>query len=54
MLPDYNVNSTLIVGEGFKGCILQGPGILFNNTFNYGAILGKCPADLRGCKFYYF
>ncbi|XP_044596826.1 protein crumbs isoform X1 [Cotesia glomerata] len=48
-LPDYNVNNTLIVGEGFKGCIRQGPGILFNNTYNYGAILGKCPTDLRGC-----
>ncbi|XP_034945316.1 protein crumbs isoform X2 [Chelonus insularis] len=51
MLPDYNVNNTLIVGDGFKGCILQGPGILFNNTVNYGALLGTCPSDTRGCEY---
>lgn len=51
MLPNYNVNSSLIIGEGFKGCILQGPGILFNNSVNYGAILGTCPPDTGGCKF---
>ncbi|XP_063984158.1 protein crumbs isoform X2 [Diachasmimorpha longicaudata] len=49
MLSDYNVNASLIVGEGFKGCILQGPGILFNNTVNYGAVLGTCPSDPKGC-----
>ncbi|KAK0172673.1 hypothetical protein PV328_005963 [Microctonus aethiopoides] len=50
MLPNYNVNSSLIIGEGFKGCILQGPGILFNNSVNYGAILGTCPPDTGGCS----
>ncbi|KAL6258873.1 hypothetical protein P5V15_010818 [Pogonomyrmex californicus] len=48
-LPDYDVNSSLIVGEGFKGCILQGPGILFNNSINNGVIFGPCPLDSKGC-----
>ncbi|XP_015599265.1 protein crumbs isoform X2 [Cephus cinctus] len=49
MLPDYDINSSLIVGEGFKGCILQGPGILFNDTFNSGAVFGPCPLETKGC-----
>lgn len=50
-LPDYNINtSSLIVGEGFRGCILQGPGILFNNSINNGAVFGPCPLDTKGCK----
>ncbi|KAK2581667.1 hypothetical protein KPH14_002164 [Odynerus spinipes] len=48
-LPDYNDNGSLIVGEGFKGCILQGPGILFNDSINNGAVFGPCPSDSRGC-----
>ncbi|XP_067213667.1 protein crumbs isoform X2 [Linepithema humile] len=44
-LPDYDVNNSLIVGEGFRGCILQGPGILFNNSNNNGAVFGPCPSD---------
>ncbi|XP_012286967.1 protein crumbs isoform X2 [Orussus abietinus] len=49
LLPDYEVNGSLVVGEGFKGCILQGPGILFNDSVNFGAIFGSCPGDSRGC-----
>ncbi|XP_043274627.1 protein crumbs isoform X2 [Venturia canescens] len=49
MLPDRDSNSSLIVGEGFKGCILQGPGILFNDTVNSGAVFGACPLNTRGC-----
>ncbi|XP_076387489.1 cell polarity complex component crumbs isoform X5 [Megachile rotundata] len=49
-LPDYDMNGSLIVGEGFRGCILQGPGILFNDTINNGAIFGPCPADNKGCS----
>ncbi|XP_033227185.1 protein crumbs isoform X3 [Belonocnema kinseyi] len=48
-LPDYSVNSTLIVGENFRGCILQGPAILFNDTVNKGALFGSCPDDSKGC-----
>ncbi|XP_035724721.1 protein crumbs-like isoform X1 [Vespa mandarinia] len=48
-LPDYNVNDSLIVGESFRGCILQGPGILFNESINNGAVFGPCPSDNRGC-----
>ncbi|XP_044019722.1 protein crumbs isoform X2 [Aphidius gifuensis] len=48
-LPDYNVNGSLIVGKGFKGCILRGPGILFNDSENNGALIGTCPPELRGC-----
>ncbi|KAG5326274.1 CRB protein, partial [Pseudoatta argentina] len=48
-LPDYDVNSSLIVGDGFRGCILQGPGILFNNSINNGAVFGPCPLDIKGC-----
>ncbi|XP_020279664.1 protein crumbs isoform X2 [Pseudomyrmex gracilis] len=47
-LPDYNVDSILIVGEGFKGCILQGPGLLFNGSINNGAVFGPCP-ESKGC-----
>ncbi|XP_058806153.1 protein crumbs isoform X2 [Phymastichus coffea] len=42
-------NGTLVVGEAFRGCILQGPGILFNESFNSNALLGICPLDGRGC-----
>lgn len=49
-LTDYDVNSSLIVGDGFKGCILQGPGFLFNDSINSGAVFGPCPSDTRGCK----
>jgi len=49
-LPDYDVNSSLIVGEGFRGCIMQGPGILFNDSINNGAVFGPCPLDTKGCK----
>lgn len=49
-LPDYDMNGSLVVGEGFKGCILQGPGILFNETMNNGAVFGPCPAENKGCK----
>jgi protein crumbs len=49
-LPDYDANSSLIVGEGFKGCILQGPGILFNESINNGAVFGPCPMDTKGCE----
>lgn len=52
-LPDYNVNGSLIVGKGFKGCILRGPGILFNDSENNGALIGTCPPELRGCKYYW-
>ncbi|XP_046609004.1 protein crumbs isoform X5 [Neodiprion virginianus] len=50
-LPDYNDNEPLIIGEGFKGCILQGPGILFrrNSTINNGAVFGTCPLESAGC-----
>ncbi|XP_026828708.1 protein crumbs isoform X3 [Ooceraea biroi] len=49
-LPDYYANSSLIVGEGFKGCILQGPGVLFNESINNGAVFGPCPMDTKGCS----
>ncbi|XP_016838846.1 protein crumbs isoform X2 [Nasonia vitripennis] len=50
-LPDENdANGTLIVGEGFRGCILQGPGILFNDSLSSNAILGACPLDTRACS----
>ncbi|XP_046739798.1 protein crumbs-like isoform X2 [Diprion similis] len=50
-LPDFNDNEPLIIGEGFKGCILQGPGILFrrNYTVNSGALFGTCPLESAGC-----
>ncbi|CAL7947161.1 unnamed protein product [Xylocopa violacea] len=48
-LPDNDMNGSLIVGEGFRGCILQGPGILFNDTINNGAVFGPCPAENKGC-----
>lgn len=48
-LPDYDMNGSLIVGEAFRGCILQGPGILFNDSINNGAIFGPCPAENKGC-----
>ncbi|GAB1868117.1 Protein crumbs [Camponotus japonicus] len=48
-LPDYDVNSSLIIGEGFRGCILHGPGILFNDSINNGAIFGPCPLNTKGC-----
>ncbi|KAI4495639.1 hypothetical protein M0802_008474 [Mischocyttarus mexicanus] len=48
-LPDYIANNSLIVGENFRGCILQGPGILFNESINNGAILGPCTSDSKGC-----
>ncbi|KAJ8679887.1 hypothetical protein QAD02_015674 [Eretmocerus hayati] len=48
-LPDHNVNGTLTIGEGFRGCILQGPGILFNDTVFGNAIFGACPLDNRPC-----
>lgn len=50
-LPEYDDNSSLIIGEGFKGCILQGPGILFrrNETVNNGAVFGPCPLESKGC-----
>ena len=51
-LPDHNVNGTLIIGEGFRGCILQGPGILFNGSINNNALFGECPLDTRGCKLF--
>ncbi|XP_012537292.2 protein crumbs isoform X3 [Monomorium pharaonis] len=44
-LPDYEMNNSLIVGEGFRGCILRGPGILFNGSVNHGAVFGPCPLD---------
>ena len=44
------MNGSLIVGEAFRGCILQGPGILFNDSINNGAIFGPCPAENKGCK----
>lgn len=49
-LPDLYANSSLIVGEGFKGCILQGPGILFNESVSNGVVFGPCPMDTKGCK----
>ncbi|XP_066587242.1 protein crumbs isoform X2 [Prorops nasuta] len=48
-LPDYDENGSLIVGERFKGCILQGPGILFNETINNGARMGPCPTNALRC-----
>lgn len=55
-LPDYEVNGSLTIGEGFKGCILQGPGILFrrNDTVNNGAVFGPCPLDTQGCEFSFY
>ncbi|XP_076660402.1 cell polarity complex component crumbs isoform X2 [Halictus rubicundus] len=49
-LPDYDMNGSLTVGEGFRGCILQGPGFLFNDTINNGAVFGPCPAENKGCS----
>uniref|UniRef100_A0ABD2VS18 Protein crumbs n=1 Tax=Trichogramma kaykai TaxID=54128 RepID=A0ABD2VS18_9HYME len=49
-LPDESdANGTLMVGEGFRGCILQGPGILFNESINTNAVFGECPLNARGC-----
>ncbi|XP_051158624.1 protein crumbs isoform X1 [Leptopilina boulardi] len=48
-LPDHSVNSSLIVGDKFRGCILQGPGILFNDSINTGAFFGYCPSNFTGC-----
>ncbi|XP_014215868.1 protein crumbs [Copidosoma floridanum] len=52
-LPDHSSsgsNGTLIVGDGFRGCILQGPSILFNDSLSNGAVFGTCPLDNKPCS----
>ncbi|KAF5299346.1 hypothetical protein FQA39_LY02519 [Lamprigera yunnana] len=47
----YNDGAILIVGNHFVGCILEGPSIIFNNSFihPHNVAFGLCPIPLNSC-----
>ncbi|XP_066994976.2 protein crumbs [Anabrus simplex] len=47
----FSENSTLYIGKGFIGCILEGPNIVFNRPGleAYNVDWGQCPLNTRGC-----
>ncbi|KAF5279548.1 hypothetical protein FQR65_LT03370 [Abscondita terminalis] len=47
----YNDGAILIVGNHFVGCILEGPSVIFNNSFihPHNVQFGLCPIPLHSC-----
>lgn len=43
--------SVLRVGDGFEGCLLEGPNFIFNSSFNQGykVVWGHCPLNSQSC-----
>jgi len=41
------------VGDGFKGCLLEGPNFIFNSSLNqvYKVIWGPCPLNSQSCMY---
>lgn len=51
----YNEGAILIVGNHYVGCLLEGPSIVFNDSFihNHNVQFGSCPID-DDCKYFFF
>lgn len=54
MQPElWNDNAVLVVGNGFIGCILEGPSIVFNPSNGqiqaYNVEWGQCPLPPKAC-----
>ncbi|RZF34933.1 hypothetical protein LSTR_LSTR011427 [Laodelphax striatellus] len=50
---NFGVNNELHVGYGFVGCILEGPGLVFNNATHVQAVnvqWGPCPLTPNSCE----
>jgi len=45
--------SILRVGDGFKGCLLEGPNFVFNSSLNqvYKVVWGHCPLNSQSCMY---
>lgn len=43
----YSEDAILIVGNSFKGCMLEGPSLIFTNNVvsSHHALFGSCPAQ---------
>lgn len=43
--------SVLRVGDGFDGCILEGPNFILNSSLNqvYKVTWGQCPLNSQSC-----
>ena len=58
LLPDLlGKNSVLTVGNGFHGCILEGPSLVLepsNLLQSVNVAWGPCPLKSPGCKFNFF
>lgn len=49
-----DMKAPLTVGEGFIGCMVEGPGITLNSTSNEfsNALWGPCPLPSGSCKYF--
>jgi len=43
----------LRVGDGFEGCLLEGPNFIFNSSLNqaYKVVWGHCPLNSQSCMY---
>jgi len=43
----------LRVGDGFEGCLLEGPNFVFNSSLNqaYKVVWGHCPLNSQSCMY---
>lgn len=48
--------SVLRVGDGFEGCLLEGPNFIFNSSLNkvYKVVWGHCPLNSQLCMYMYY
>lgn len=49
---DMTTDQTVLrVGEGFEGCLLEGPNFIFNSSLNqaHKVVWGQCPLNSLSC-----
>lgn len=48
-------NTVFTVGNGFQGCLLEGPGVVFNTTNiqPHNVLWGPCPLNESSCEYIY-
>jgi len=46
--------SVLRVGDGFDGCLLEGPNFILNSSLNkvYKVTWGQCPLNSQSCMYH--
>ncbi|XP_050423737.1 protein crumbs isoform X2 [Adelges cooleyi] len=52
LTADLSVEQSILrVGDGFEGCLLEGPNFIFNSSLNQGykIIWGQCPLSSQSC-----